>query len=100
MRLLRRGDSGPAVAEVCTLLQQFGLLARTVSPPQTFDNAVQRAVCEFQQQRGLIADGVVGAATYRALRDARWRLGVRLLALMIPAPVTRDDVVMLQERQL
>src|SRR5690606_19341854 len=64
------------------------------------DEAVEQAVRAFQQQRGLITDGIVGPATYRALTDARWRLGDRPLAYMVSKPLSGDDVFALQERLL
>ena len=99
---LRQGDSGPAVIEVRDRLRQFGVLgaAGTTADEARFDDHVERAVRAFQQQRGLITDGVVGPSTYRALRDAGWTLGDRMLALMISAPMSGDDVVALQERLL
>ncbi|WP_232661208.1 N-acetylmuramoyl-L-alanine amidase [Pseudonocardia sp. TRM90224] len=102
MQLLRRGDSGTAIVEIRAMLQQFGLLPATSSPSvdDHFDGEVEHAVRSFQQQRGLITDGIVGPSTYRALRDAGWKLGDRMLALMISAPMSGDDVVALQERLL
>jgi N-acetylmuramoyl-L-alanine amidase len=107
MQLLRRGDHGPAVVEIRSTLQRFGLLGGTpqsdsegAAPNDRFDSDVERAVRGFQQQRGLIADGIVGPATYRAIREAGWTLGDRMLALMISAPMSGDDVVTLQERLL
>jgi N-acetylmuramoyl-L-alanine amidase len=104
MQLLRRGDSGPAVVEVRVMLRQFGLLPapqdRTGRTEEHFDLAVEHAVRAFQQRRGLITDGIVGPATYRALREAGWTLGDRMLALLVSAPMSGDDVVTLQERLL
>ncbi|HVL86187.1 MAG TPA: N-acetylmuramoyl-L-alanine amidase [Pseudonocardia sp.] len=102
MQLLRRGDSGPAVVEVRAVLRRFGLLPDAVDGPREagFDGEVEHAVRAFQQHRGLITDGIVGPATYRALREAGWTLGDRMLALMISAPMSGDDVVTLQERLL
>ncbi len=34
-----------------------------------FDDAVDRAIRDFQQRRGLIADGIVGPVTARSLTD-------------------------------
>ena len=102
MRVLRRGDGGPAVAEVRSTLAGLGLL-----PPvngngsgPVFDEAVEHAVRAFQQQRGLITDGVVGPTTYRALRDATYQLGARPLAYLVSAPVSGDDVLHLQDKLL
>lgn len=102
MQLLRRGDRGPAVVEIRSTLRRFGLLADPVvgSPNDHFDTEVEHAVRAFQQQRGLIADGIVGPATYRALREAGWNLGDRMLAYLISSPMSGDDVVVLQERLL
>ena len=103
MQLLRRGDTGPAVVDVRRTLRDFGLLTPTQAggqPDDEYDEAVEHAVRAFQQRRGLITDGIVGPATYRALREAGWTLGDRMLALMISAPMSGDDVVALQERLL
>ncbi len=45
-------------------------------------------------------DGVVGLETYRALDEARWRLGDRLLSHTVSHPYVGDDVVELQQRLL
>ncbi|MGI8798684.1 MAG: N-acetylmuramoyl-L-alanine amidase [Pseudonocardia sp.] len=101
MQLLRRGESGPAVAEVRHTLRYFGLLPATAAQrDDEYDSEVENAVRAFQQERGLITDGIVGPATYRALREAHWTLGDRMLALMISAPMSGDDVLALQERLL
>ncbi|MGH3756641.1 N-acetylmuramoyl-L-alanine amidase [Actinophytocola sp.] len=100
MRVLRRGEDGPAVAEVRSTLTALGLLPSSNGSGSLFDKAVEHAVRTFQQQRGLITDGVVGPATYRALRDATYQLGARPLAYLVSAPVSGDDVLTLQERLL
>lgn len=99
MLLLRRGDVGPDVADIRSTLTRIGLLSDPQASP-VFDLTVEQAVRAFQQQRGLITDGIVGPATYRALRDATFRLGDRPLAFLIAQPVTGDDVFTLQERLL
>ncbi|SHE63154.1 N-acetylmuramoyl-L-alanine amidase [Streptoalloteichus hindustanus] len=103
MQLLRRGDTGPAVAEIRATLVSLGLLPPTNGQhhgPAVFDVATEQAVRAFQQQRGMITDGIVGPATYNALAGARWRLGDRNLAYLVSQPITGDDVFALQERLL
>jgi N-acetylmuramoyl-L-alanine amidase len=118
MQLLRRGDSGPAVVEIRGMLTRFGLLAESPAGAATerpgsggpatngsgsaahFDEVVEHAVRAFQQRRGLITDGIVGPSTYRALREAGWTLGDRMLALLISTPMSGDDVTALQEQLL
>ncbi len=105
-RLYRRGDSGPAVAEIRTKLAVLGLLsdspATTVEHTATaqFDDATDRAVREFQQQRGITVDGIVGPRTYQALDEARWRLGDRILSFIPARLMAGDDVAGLQQRLL
>ncbi|MGH4025039.1 MAG: N-acetylmuramoyl-L-alanine amidase [Pseudonocardiaceae bacterium] len=99
MQLLRRGDAGPAVAEVRAMLASQGLLPPQPGP-DIFNNAMEHAVRAFQQRRGLIADGIVGRATFQALCDARLRLGDRMLTYVVTRPMRGDDVITLQERLL
>jgi N-acetylmuramoyl-L-alanine amidase len=100
MRVLRRGDAGPDVSEIRSMLAALNLLpAPTGSDGYgSFDLAVEHAVRAFQQRRGLITDGIVGPATYRALRGANYHLGSRPLAYLVSAPVNGDDVFALQDR--
>ena len=63
-----------------------------------FDEELDQAVRAFQQHRGLLVDGVVGEATYRALKEASYRLGARTLAHQFGAPMYGDDVATLQAR--
>lgn len=65
--LYRIGDSGEAVAEIVGKLQRLGLLA---GGHDVYDEATAHAVRGFQQQRGLMIDGIVGPQTYRAIDDA------------------------------
>ena len=97
-QLYRLGDRGPAVADVQATLVGLGLLAELPAEP-VFDDATDRALRHFQQDRGLSVDGVVGPDTYRALAAARWKLGDRILSLAT-RPYVGDDVAALQERLL
>ena len=97
MRSIRRGDSGPAVAEIRSILVTLELLD---SPSDVFDDDMDVAVRAFQQSRGLGVDGLVGDETWGALDAARWRLGARTLYHSIPDALVGEDVRALQERLL
>lgn len=99
MRPIRRGERGPAVAEIRRILASLDLLP-VGEPSDEFDADTERAVCAFQQSRGLSVDGVVGPETWRALDAARWRLGARTLYHSVSEPLCGEDVRLLQERML
>ncbi|WP_148573347.1 N-acetylmuramoyl-L-alanine amidase [Nocardioides caldifontis] len=96
----RVGDVGEPVLEIRDRLCQVGLLPEERAGDPAYDGEVERAVRAFQQQRGLTANGVVDPATYRALDEARWTLGDRVLVHRPGDPVAGDDVVALQRRLL
>ncbi len=96
----RRGDTGPAVAEIRDHLCRLGLLDAPVGSGDAYDVACDRAVRQFQQSRGLSVDGIVGEQTYRTLDEARWRLGDRVLSFTVAKPFVGDDVAELQQRLL
>lgn len=112
MHRLRHGDHGPAVAEIRGTLTKLGYLhhgtssirresadgAHWVAPDAIFDHQLDSAVRAFQQQRGLLVDGIVGPATYRSLREASYRLGARTLIYQLSAPLYGDDVAALQAK--
>jgi N-acetylmuramoyl-L-alanine amidase len=101
VQVYRRGDSGPAIAEIRDKLCRLDLLTRPDSgSTDRYDDALDRAVRTFQQRRGLRVDGVVGPETYRALDEARWRLGDRTLSQTVNHPYVGDDVAALQQRLL
>lgn len=97
----RLGDTGPAVADIRSRL----VLLEALTDPApgdggVFDEAMSRAVRAFQQARGLNVDGVVDTTTYRALEEAHWRLGDRLLTHLPGNLLSGDDIVALQQRLL
>ncbi len=96
--MYRRGDSGPAVADIRAHLVQLNLLSD--EPSDLFDQSVDQAVRHFQQQRGTLVDGMVGPITWRLLDEARWRLGDRVLHYVVGHLMSGDDVAGLQQRLL
>ena len=100
----RLGYHGPVVRDLRDSLTAAGAL-RTVpdwssTTAEVFDEDLDAAVRSFQQERGLLVDGIVGPWTFAALDAARWRLGDRLLRHS-PGHLARgDDVTELQERLL
>ena len=102
--VFRHGDSGPAVAQITGLLNRIGLLGDGVvsapDPDCVYDGDVELAVRNFQQQRGLTVDGVVGPLTFRRLDEARWQLGDRILTHLPGRLMAGDDVYALQGRLL
>jgi len=91
---LTRGGSGDLVLQVTHFLVRLNLLNAESSE---FTGAVEAAVKEFQQARGLSITGVVDTVTLRALDEARWKLGDRILSLTIPF-MRGDDVANLQSQ--
>ncbi|MDT5250347.1 MAG: N-acetylmuramoyl-L-alanine amidase, partial [Mycobacterium sp.] len=97
---------GGAVTEIRAALSSLGLMGNPDDDLATgrhvaldaFDDELDQAVRAFQQHRGLLVDGIVGEATYRALREASYRLGARTLAHQFGAPMYGDDVATLQAR--
>jgi N-acetylmuramoyl-L-alanine amidase len=97
VRSIRRGDNGPAVAEIRSILVGLELLD---TASDVFDDDLDTAVRAFQQSRGIGIDGLVGDETWGALDAARWRLGARTLFHSVPNALVGEDVRALQERML
>jgi N-acetylmuramoyl-L-alanine amidase len=91
---LTLGGSGDLVLQVTNYLTRLNLLKGESS---IFDAQVQSAVKEFQQSRGLTVSGVVDDTTLRALDEARWKLGDRVLTFTQPL-MRGDDVAALQSQ--
>jgi N-acetylmuramoyl-L-alanine amidase len=101
MHPLQRGAQGIAVADVRRMLATLGLLANTdPHTSEVYDDATELAVRHFQQRRGMLVDGMVGAETYQALIEAHWVLGDRVLAHEPASLLVGDDVSALQTQLL
>lgn len=90
------GSTGAAVRDVQNRLTEIGLSCAD-DAPGVYGPATEAAVRTFQQQRGLTADGLVGAETWRSLVEAGRSLGDRRLYLTEPM-LRGDDVRDLQRR--
>lgn len=98
MQLIRRGDRGPRVRDVQSRLLSLGFRIEAAElESQTFGESTEASLRNFQQERGLLVDSVVGLNTWHELIEAGYALGDRVLYLRLP--FTRgDDVRALQRR--
>lgn len=66
--VLRRGQTGPSVIRLKKLMHDRGLKGFGSRFNPYFNEATEDAIRRFQRARKVTADGVVGPATWRALR--------------------------------
>lgn len=98
MRSIRRGDRGEEVRDVQARLLALGYAINQAELEQDrFDDSTDAAVRAFQQDRGLLVDGLVGPQAWEELVEAGYGLGDRVLYLRHP-PFRGDDVRALQTR--
>jgi len=95
MRTLTLGDRGKEVSDVQKRLHALGYELGNEGLDGFLGPRSQLALRAFQQQRGLLADGVLGPNTWRELVEAGYSLGDRLLYLRVPN-FRGDDVLALQ----
>jgi N-acetylmuramoyl-L-alanine amidase len=96
MRLYRSGSVGEAVRDIQDRLAALGF-DPVDDPRGEFGPSTTEATRSFQQSRGLSPDGIIGPDTWRALYEAGYRLGDRLLYLRRPM-LRGEDVAELQSR--
>ncbi len=92
-----RGDSSDVLTTVKSQMARMGLNVGQ-SGSGSFDSAFELALRQFQQVRGLLCDGVLGAETFAELERARYQLGDRVLRYDPVKPMAGDDVLKLQQR--
>ncbi len=95
MRTLRKGDRGREVVDLQTKLQSLGLDLGNRGIDGVFGPKTEAAVKAFQQDTGLLADGLVGQTTWEGILEAGYRPGSRYLYLRQP-PFRGADVMELQ----
>ncbi|NMR28824.1 peptidoglycan-binding protein [Crystallibacter degradans] len=102
---LRRSDTSRRVVALRERLLRAGISMAYLAPdqvndPSVFDDHVDAAVRTFQQNRGLMVDGVAGPETLRALGEAQYNLGDRPMLWQHGIDHTRGDDVSELQRQL
>ncbi len=98
MRSIRRGDRGEEVRDVQGRLLVLGYtISQAELEQDRFEVSTDAAVRAFQQDRGLLVDGLVGLQAWEELVEAGYSLGDRVLYLRHP-PFRGDDVRGLQAR--
>jgi N-acetylmuramoyl-L-alanine amidase len=93
---LRRGATGEGVRDLQRRLAALGH-DFSADEPGEFGAATEAAVRTFQQQRGLLVDGLCGPQTWSVLVESGFGLGDRMLYFRQPM-LRGDDVAELQRR--
>jgi N-acetylmuramoyl-L-alanine amidase len=94
---LRRGETGEAVRDLQRRLAALGHDCSSDEPGE-FGPATETSVRAFQQQRGLVVDGICGPQTWAGLVESGFSLGDR--TLYFRQPMLRGDDVTELQRQL
>lgn len=82
------------ISQVADTLLRLGILKSA-----TKNNLeIIEALKAFQQERGLTVNGEINGVTLRALEEARWKLGDRVLQFTPQQMMHGDDVATLQSR--
>lgn len=89
------GEETNVISLVTNTLTRLGFL-KTAS--NTFGAVEEDGLRAFQQERGLIVSGKIDDQTLRAIDEARWKLGDRILSFVPGKPLRGDDVATLQSR--
>ena len=98
MEAIKRGDRGERARDLQSRLVALGFHVEAAElEAHDFGAATEAAVRSFQQERGLLVDGVVGLQTWEELVEASYSLGDRVLYLRQPF-FRGDDVRALQRR--
>jgi N-acetylmuramoyl-L-alanine amidase len=93
---LQRGEVGEGVRDLQRRLAALGHDS-SADEPGDFGPATETAVRHFQQQRGLLVDGLCGTQTWAALVESGFTLGDRMLYFRQPM-LRGDDAAELQRR--
>lgn len=84
MEPVRMGDRGSAVEDIQRRLLTLGYDLGPSGIDGVLMGYTVNAIREFQEDRGLRSDGLVGLATWAALVDATFTFGDRMLYLRVP----------------
>jgi N-acetylmuramoyl-L-alanine amidase len=95
---IKRGDRGRRTRDLQSRLLALGFRVEPAElDAHEFGTSTEAAVRAFQQERGLLVDGLVGPQSWEELVEAGYALGDRLLYLRNPL-FRGDDVRALQQR--
>ena len=101
MRPIRRGDHGPAVTEIRSILVGAGLACSRLRPAVDCSTPPPSGPCGPSSRAAASSvDGEVGDETWRALDAARWQARRADPLPRVTEPLIGDDVRQLQERLL
>lgn len=84
MQIYKLGDRGNAIIDIQMKLLAAGYDLGTRGVDGRFGRDVKKAIHQFQSDRGLGADGIVGPATWKSLLESTYKLGDRLLYVHSP----------------
>ncbi len=96
MEPIKVGDRGPAVEDIQQRLSLLGYDLGAAGIDGVLLGDTLSAIRQFQAERGLLPEGVVGDKTWAALVDATFLFGDRMLYLRVPHFHGRDVLVLQQ----